>query len=313
MLQVLLPVGIALLAAFLVAAGAAAAEPAWLQAEEIARFAAEEAHQGVAVDATHFYAVDNAAIGKYDKATGRRMARWQGAAGGPFVHLNSCKAISGGLLRCAHSNSPHQPTASSVEIFETEPLHPLRSIALGLLPGALTWIAEDAEGLWLLLARYDSRTPEHGTPYTRLVHADNKWRTNRGWALPRSVLDRMTPGSASGGAWGPDGLLYVTGHDRCEMYVLARPAGDPVLVHVATIDVPVAGQAFAFDPARLDERIVYGVSRPRREVVVFRLPPVPASAIIPEPSVGRSTSSPRRRSTSESVPSTCVRMANRGN
>jgi len=243
-----------------------------LEAEELARFAAQEAHQGVAVDGAHFYAVSNAAIGKYDKVTGEHVARWRGSEDGPFVHLNSCKVIPEGRLRCAHSNSPYRPTASSIEVFETAPLRPLSSTPLGLLPGSLTWIDENATGLWLLLARYDSRTPERGTSHTRLEQVDRQWRRTGGWALPPSVLDRLAPGSASGGAWGADGLLYVTGHDRPEMYALARPEAGPVLTHVATIKVPIEGQAFAFDPARLDDRIAYGISRARREVVVFRLP-----------------------------------------
>ena len=41
--------------------------------EELRRFKAAEANQGVAVDAEFFYAIDNHAIGKYRKDTG---ARW---------------------------------------------------------------------------------------------------------------------------------------------------------------------------------------------------------------------------------------------
>jgi hypothetical protein len=41
------------------------------------RFKADEAHQGVAVDAEHFYAITNAAIGKYRKDTGERVGGWK--------------------------------------------------------------------------------------------------------------------------------------------------------------------------------------------------------------------------------------------
>jgi len=41
--------------------------------QELRRFKAAEARQAVAVDAHHFYAIDNRAIGKYDKRTGERI------------------------------------------------------------------------------------------------------------------------------------------------------------------------------------------------------------------------------------------------
>ena len=93
--------------------------------------------------------------------------------------------------------------------------------------------------------------------------------------LPASVLERLAPHSASGGGIGPDGLLYLTGHDREEMYVLAFPELGPKLVHVATVDVGLQGQAFAWDRST-DRRIVWGISRPNREVRAFRIPEIPA-------------------------------------
>ncbi|NBB86330.1 MAG: hypothetical protein GVY12_08975, partial [Bacteroidetes bacterium] len=39
------------------------------------RISAPEAHQAVAVDAEHVYAITNQAIGKYDKTTGERVGR----------------------------------------------------------------------------------------------------------------------------------------------------------------------------------------------------------------------------------------------
>jgi hypothetical protein len=82
----------------------------------------------------------------------------------------------------------------------------------------------------------------------------------------------MAPRSASGGAFGPDGRLYVTGHDRPELYVMDVPAGGGVLKLVATIPIPVPGQAIAFD--RAAPGVVFGVNRAEREVLGFRLPPV---------------------------------------
>jgi hypothetical protein len=52
-----------------------AAVPA-LKAQEVRRFSAPDAFQGVAVDAHAFYAISDNRITKYDKATGRRSATW---------------------------------------------------------------------------------------------------------------------------------------------------------------------------------------------------------------------------------------------
>jgi hypothetical protein len=44
------------------------------------------------------------------------------------------------------------------------------------------------------------------------------------------VQARMAPHAASGGGIGPDGLLYLLGHDRTELYVLAKPRLGPVMI-----------------------------------------------------------------------------------
>ena len=86
------------------------------------------------------------------------------------------------------------------------------------------------------------------------------------------MLARLAPMSASGGAFGADGRLYVTGHDRPELYVLDVPKGGGVLKLVATIPIPVKGQAIAFD--RSTPGVLFGVNRATREVLGFRLPPL---------------------------------------
>jgi hypothetical protein len=86
------------------------------------------------------------------------------------------------------------------------------------------------------------------------------------------VLDRFAPKSNSGGGWGADGLLYVTGHDRPELYALRVPASGSTLEHVATIPIQVGGQAFTWD--RSQPRVLFGISRAGHEVAVMRIPPL---------------------------------------
>ena len=53
--------------------------------QEIARFRAPEAHQGVAVSAAHFFVIGNQEIAKYDRETVRRVGEWRDVRGGPII------------------------------------------------------------------------------------------------------------------------------------------------------------------------------------------------------------------------------------
>ncbi|WP_375404523.1 hypothetical protein [uncultured Sphingomonas sp.] len=53
------------------------------------RLRAREARQSVAADARSVYAVANSTVARYDKATGRRLAVWNGDPA-RFPHVNNC-------------------------------------------------------------------------------------------------------------------------------------------------------------------------------------------------------------------------------
>lgn len=251
-------------------------EPAPLlgAAELIRRLPAVEAAQGVAVDATHVYAVANSRIGKYDKVTGAKVGEWRGDPA-EFVHMNSCSLIEGQLV-CAASNYPQHPMASSVEVFDPVKMEHVRSVPLGTGTGSLTWVERHDGFWWAAFANYDEYAGEQGRDhrFTTLVKFDDQWRRVGGYAFPPFVLFRFQPSASSGGGFGPDGLLYVTGHDHPELYVLKLPKAGAVLRHVATIPIPFEGQAFDWDESQ--PRVLYGISRARREVVAVRVPEVPA-------------------------------------
>ncbi len=245
-----------------------------LEATEVGRYPAQEARQGAAADADHIYAIVNFIIGQYDKTSGELVQRWQGTRGGPIRHLNSCFAENKKLY-CANSNFPEVPMASSIEVFDSATLSHRQSLSLGVLDeGSLTWFDHLGDGWLAGFAHYDE---DGGLSYkdhrfATIDRYDNAWRRLGGWMIPESVIARMQPYAASGGAIGPDGLLYLTGHDRPEMYVLAAPAMGPKLVHIATISIDVEGQAFAWDKS--EERVVVGISRPNSEVRAFTVPEV---------------------------------------
>lgn len=258
------------------AQGAAQPDIARYKATEIARWPAPEARQGAAVDSDYFYAIVNTRIGKYDKTTGVKVGGWIGD-GVRIKHLNSCLISSAGdreELVCAHSNFPQVPMASSVEIFDTKTLRHIRSVPLGLGIGSLTWIERRGEEWWAGFANYDAKGGEPGRDhrFTQIVIFDGEWRRTGGYRLPDSVLERFAPFSNSGGSWGDDGLLYLTGHDAEEIYVLREPDEGTDLIHFATISVPLQGQAWAWD--RSAGRVVYGISRENSEVIAVEMPEV---------------------------------------
>ena len=104
---------------------------------------------------------------------------------------------------------------------------------------------------------------------------DTEWRRTGGWLFPPSVVERMAPDAASGGAIGPDGWLYLLGHDRPEMYVVGRPAMGPALIHVATIDLEAEGQAFSWAPD--GARTIFTIDRRKGLVRSIALPEVAAA------------------------------------
>lgn len=257
------------------AAPAAAQAP--LSAEVVRRYPAPEATQGVAVDRRHFYAVANSRIAKYDKKTGVKVAEWAGDRA-RFPHLNSCEIIGRDLV-CANSNFPETPMTSSVEFFDPRRMTHRRTVSLGQQIGSLTWVDRRDGFWWAAFANYDGKggEPGRGHAYSQLVKFDDDWRRLEAWSFPASVTERFKPMSSSGGGWGPDGLLYVTGHDHPELYVLRLPKGGSKLDHLATIAAPIEGQAIAFD--RSADRALFGISRPKREVVAMRLPNVNGPAV----------------------------------
>ncbi|MDB5425911.1 MAG: hypothetical protein JWQ29_3327 [Phenylobacterium sp.] len=241
-----------------------------LRAELLRRYDAPEANQGVAVDAGSIYAVGNSEIGRYDRKTGRKTGAWSGDPK-VFPHLNSCAAIAAELV-CASSNYPATPMLSTVEVFDRARLTHIRSIPLGHQAGSLTWVVKQGGAWWAGFANYDGHGGERGRDHTAsaLVKFDAAWKPLAQWRFPRSVLDRFAPNSTSGGVWGDDGLLYVTGHDAGELYVLRAPEGGGVLEHVATIAAPIEGQAIGLGA----NRTLFGIRRSSRQVVALRLPAV---------------------------------------
>lgn len=277
-----------LLSLLLTAAVASAAEnqtsppvtpPGW-RYDELRRFKALEAGQGVAVDREFFYAINNRTVAKYRKTTGERVALWEGAKDGPISHLNA-GVVADGRLYTVHSNYPAVPMLSSLEIFDPATLRPIATHSFGRMDGSFTWIdrhevpaASGPRVRWVAcFVHYGQRGAEPGRDpsWTQIIAFDDEWRRTGGWGLPSGLIARFGDRgySASGGAFGPGGHLYLTGHDNPELYVLEFPAAGSVLKWIATVPIPAEGQAFAWDPA--EAGVLYSILRRTREVVVGRV------------------------------------------
>jgi len=246
-----------------------------LVAEEVRRWKPRGANQGVAVDGKHFYGIGNYVVGKYDKVTGERVAEWVGLRGGATVHLNG-GLIQDGQLVLAHSNFPQLPMASSLEYFDPASVRPVKSVSLGIRHGSLTW-AEKKDGFWwACFAHYNDQGTAPGTDNrsTMVGKFDENWQLLESWLFPPQVVASWGKSSCSGGSWGDDGLLYTTGHDASELYVLRLPKMGVTLEYVTMIKVPFEGQSWAWD--RTDRRVIYGIIRRTGEVVVAKIPELPA-------------------------------------
>jgi len=248
-----------------------------LVATELARWPVRGANQGVAVDAGHFYGIGNHVLVKHRKADGVRVAEWISPRGGPLVHLNGGYVADGRLI-LAHSNFPQLPMASSLEIHDAATLAPVATHSFGIRLGSLTW-AERRDGFWwACFANYNDKgtTPGFDQRWTYVGRFDDRWQLLESWIFPPEVVATWGKSACSGGSWGDDGYLYVTGHDAGELYVLRLPQSGVQIELVTVIDVPFEGQSWAWDRSARGERIIYGISRDSQEVIVARIPELPA-------------------------------------
>jgi outer membrane protein assembly factor BamB len=254
----------------LLAATAGGDEPPRYRAKVLQRYHAAQAHQAVAVDDTSFFAVTNRSIARYQKGTGKRLAQWTAEADSPVRHLNSA-TVHAGRLYCANSNWPQTPLHNTIEIFDAATLQHLERKEFTETDGAINWVEHHDGAWWIVLAFYGQSEVRR----TRLVRYDDRWKETGRWRFPETVIQRFLPNSNSGGSFGPDGQLWVTGHDHAELYVLAVP-GDlndsgqtGTLNHTTTVAAPIAGQGVAWD--RQDRGVLFGIVRWKREVVAMRI------------------------------------------
>jgi hypothetical protein len=255
-------------------AQAAITEPQTLDARLLRTYDAFDANQGVGVDRSHFYAVDNTSITKHSRETGEPLLQFAGVDGGPLIHMDS-GAVHRGLLYAAHSNYSESPMESSVEVFDARTLEHAGSHSFGIDRGSLTWIDRHEGSWWAAFANYDRVFDGEvygDTDNTQVVKLNDRFQVVAGYTIPLEMLDRFRPMSNSGGSWGPDGRLWLTGHDLGEVYVMEPPRAGSELRWIATVRLPgVEGQGIAWD---LNSRrpTLWAIKRSTRQVLQFEVP-----------------------------------------
>ena len=271
-------------------------EDAELSFTEVARFDVSNANQGIGVDEKFFYAINNTVITKHDKTTGEEVDRWD-PENNPLFHLDSAM-VKDGKLYCAHSNYPQWPMTSSIEVWDTATMEHIGSHSFGIRWGSCTWLDYYQGHWWATFANYnklknrpDPADPDGfdvapgdeenrvsiEAPYgykrnTTMVKFTEDWQAVEAWILPDEILQTEKTGnmSNSGGSWGPDGYLYLTGHDLSEVFRVKLPDAGSILTLVETIPLQhgeedsIRGQGIAWD--RSGEGLtLYGIIRATKD------------------------------------------------
>jgi hypothetical protein len=176
---------------------------------------------------------------------------------------------------------------SSVEIWDANTMQHVGNHSFGINWGSLTWVDFYNGHWWAVFANYDVPYGPNKTPYghkaaTQMVKFTADFKYLESWVLPKAILDKFEAMSNSGGSWGPDGYLYLTGHDPKEIYKMRLPKAGSVLELVETIPMNIRGQGIAWD--RSDRGVIYGIIRAtakeradggNHKVTVFRLVDTP--------------------------------------
>jgi len=168
---------------------------------------------------------------------------------------------------------------SSIEIWNAEDMSHIATHSFGVNRGSLTWLDRHEGVWWGAFANYDKVQSDQSSPYghtdrTQVVRFDDDFVVVESWTLPKEILDRMRPMSNSGGSWGSDGLLYLTGHDHGELYVMEIPQAGSVLHWAATVEVPIMeGQGIAWDRTS-DESIIWAIYKQDRRVLKVSMPEI---------------------------------------
>jgi len=209
-------------------------------------FRTDDAYQGVAVSDKFIFVINTNSISKHDKTNYSKLKtkKIDGHANGGIV-LNNMLHIT---------NNPKG--SNSIGIYDLD-LNFVKSIKINV-NGSLTWIDFYNNEWWGMVVYYKKDVRK-----TRLVKFNRKWQIVKEWKWPKKILERLYPYSISGGQFNKrNGLLYLTGHDRQEIYIVRINPNSNILELVSIEEIPFSGQGISFHGGYL-----YGIDREKREVI----------------------------------------------
>ena len=192
-------------------------------AEVVRRFHAAEANQAVAVDADFFYAIDGAAIGKYDKRSERASLGGTTARGRSRTSIagSSSAASSTARIRTIPRRqwSARSKCSTPIAWGTSAAFHCRRG------SGRPPRVEHAHDAWWVTFANYAGRggEPGKGPETTKLVRFDRQWQPQESWTFPAAVVQRWEGMSSSGGVWVEGKGLYTRA--RRARVVCARSAG----------------------------------------------------------------------------------------
>jgi hypothetical protein len=155
---------------------------------------------------------------------------------------------------------------SSVEIFDPHAMQHVQSIDLTFVGGSLTWV-DQRDGFWYACFAQYAKTGDPAR--TRVLRFDMDWQPVGELTFPPEAVAKFGRNSSSGGSFGPERHLFITGHDAQELYVLKLPVNGDVWEWTGRIPISAHGQAFAWD--RSDSGRLFSIDRKTREVIVSRI------------------------------------------
>ena len=233
-------------------------------------FHAVEAKQAVAVSQNYIFVIDNKTIGQYNKTSFKLINKWVAKKGDPVKHLNSGVVVDGKLY-CAHSNYPDFPMTGSIEIWDAKNLQHINTHSFGISWGSCTWIDRMDNNWYVGFVHYNKwkNLDGKGTKWSVIVKFNSNWQFLESWTFPDSVIKSFGEMSNSGASFGKDGLLYCTGHNAKELYVLKFPEFGSTMQLVKIIELDNPGQGIAWD--RSSSNYLYCIDRNERTVNIFSL------------------------------------------
>jgi hypothetical protein len=146
------------------------------------------------------------------------------------------------------------------------------SHSFGINWGSLTWVDKYKDNWWAVFANYSRVFKPIQEPYgnsynTQLIKFGDGWQFQEGFIFPEEIIEKVKPMSISGGSWGRDGYLYVTGHDLREVYKVRLPEYGSILEPIKIIPFDCQGQGIAWDRSKANN-IIYSIDKEQRVVNV---------------------------------------------